>query len=107
MSQECPPVPHWGAGPCTLSHVWRTVLPDTVAQEIRFRHRYLDMLVNPGVVEVFERRANVMKAIRRYFESRGFVEVRVTGRFSCLRQLSCARSSYRPCNIYSSLSAHR
>ena len=43
--------------------------------ETRYRQRYVDLIVNPEVREVFHTRFRIISAIRRYMESRGFVEV--------------------------------
>jgi lysyl-tRNA synthetase class 2 len=43
--------------------------------EIRYRQRYLDLIVNPDSRRVFEVRARVVAAIRRFLEARGFLEV--------------------------------
>ena len=43
--------------------------------EIRFRQRYLDLIVNPDVRRVFEVRSKVVSAIREFLTSRGFLEV--------------------------------
>ncbi|MCC6346844.1 MAG: lysine--tRNA ligase [Nitrospirales bacterium] len=43
--------------------------------EIRYRQRYVDLIVNPEVKEVFARRSAIIKAIRDFLESRGFIEV--------------------------------
>ncbi|RMH55684.1 MAG: lysine--tRNA ligase [Candidatus Hydrogenedentota bacterium] len=43
--------------------------------EIRFRRRYLDLLANRQVKEIFEIRARVIKTIRKFLDDRGFVEV--------------------------------
>jgi lysyl-tRNA synthetase class 2 len=43
--------------------------------ELRYRQRYVDLFANPEVREVFVKRAQVMAAVRRYFDSRGYVEV--------------------------------
>jgi lysyl-tRNA synthetase class 2 len=43
--------------------------------EIRYRQRYLDLAVNPGARRVFEVRARVVSALRRFLEARGFLEV--------------------------------
>jgi aspartyl-tRNA synthetase len=45
-----------------------------VGTETRLRHRYLD-LRRPGVTKVLEARAEIASAMRRHFESHGFVEV--------------------------------
>ena len=41
----------------------------------RYRHRHLDMIVNPAVRDVFVFRSQVMKYIRNYLDSRGYIEV--------------------------------
>jgi lysyl-tRNA synthetase class 2 len=44
-------------------------------KEVRYRQRYLDLIVNPEVREVFRRRSEMVRYIRRFFEDRGFLEV--------------------------------
>jgi len=43
--------------------------------EIRYRQRYLDLIVHPESRRVFETRARVVSAIRRFLDARGFLEV--------------------------------
>jgi lysyl-tRNA synthetase class 2 len=43
--------------------------------EIRYRQRYLDLIVNPQVREVFFKRSKVIHAIRNFFDCRDFIEV--------------------------------
>ncbi|MFN2239266.1 MAG: lysine--tRNA ligase [Thermoanaerobaculia bacterium] len=43
--------------------------------EQRYRQRYLDLIVNDDVKEVFETRARVIRYIRNWFDSHGYVEV--------------------------------
>ena len=43
--------------------------------EIRYRQRYLDLLVNPDSRRVFEVRSRVVSALRRFLEGRGYLEV--------------------------------
>ena len=43
--------------------------------DIRYRQRYLDLIVNPEVRRTFEIRSKVIKAIRNYLDERGFLEV--------------------------------
>jgi lysyl-tRNA synthetase class 2 len=43
--------------------------------EIRYRQRYLDLMGNPDVREIFRTRARVLAWIRRYLDDRGFIEV--------------------------------
>ncbi len=46
-----------------------------VDQDLRYRQRYTDLIVNPEVKEVFLMRSKIISAIRRYLDSKGFVEV--------------------------------
>jgi lysyl-tRNA synthetase class 2 len=43
--------------------------------EVRYRQRYLDLIVNPDSRRVFEIRAKVVSAIRQFLNGRGFLEV--------------------------------
>ncbi|MEO5356597.1 MAG: lysine--tRNA ligase [Nitrospirae bacterium YQR-1] len=43
--------------------------------EIRYRQRYVDLIVNPDVRKTFAIRSRLVKAIRDFLESRGFIEV--------------------------------
>ncbi|MBA3269259.1 MAG: lysine--tRNA ligase [Acidobacteria bacterium] len=43
--------------------------------EIRYRQRYLDLVVNPDVRRVFEIRSRTISAIREFLVARGFLEV--------------------------------
>lgn len=43
--------------------------------EQRYRRRYLDLIVNEPVRQIFLRRAQVIREIRHFFEARGYVEV--------------------------------
>jgi len=43
--------------------------------ELRYRKRYLDLVANPAVREVFRTRARVIRLIREFFDARGFLEV--------------------------------
>jgi lysyl-tRNA synthetase class 2 len=43
--------------------------------ELRYRQRYVDLVMNPEVREVFVKRSKVVQAVRRYFDNRGYVEV--------------------------------
>jgi lysyl-tRNA synthetase class 2 len=43
--------------------------------EIRYRQRYLDLIVNPDSRRVFETRSRVIAAIREFMTARGFLEV--------------------------------
>ena len=43
--------------------------------ETRYRQRYIDLIVNPEVRENFAKRSRIIKAVRDFLESRGFIEV--------------------------------
>ncbi len=43
--------------------------------ELRYRQRYLDLLVNPDVRKIFLTRAKLIAEMRRYFDAMGFIEV--------------------------------
>jgi lysyl-tRNA synthetase class 2 len=43
--------------------------------ELRTRRRYLDLIMNPETQRVFRLRSEVVAAIRRFFDERGYIEV--------------------------------
>jgi lysyl-tRNA synthetase, class II len=43
--------------------------------EIRYRQRYLDLVANPGVKDVFIKRSRIIGEIRSFLNDQGFVEV--------------------------------
>lgn len=43
--------------------------------ELRYRQRYADLAVNPEVRQIFRTRAAVVRALREYLDSHGFLEV--------------------------------
>ena len=43
--------------------------------EIRYRKRYLDMIMNPEVKDVFRLRSKIVSIIRKFLEEKGFLEV--------------------------------
>jgi lysyl-tRNA synthetase, class II len=57
----------------------RRPLPDTFHglrdTELRYRQRYLDLLVNEGTRRDFELRTRIVSAIRRYLDAHSFLEV--------------------------------
>ncbi len=44
-------------------------------KELRYRQRYVDLVVNPDVREVFVKRAKVVGSVRRFLDERGYLEV--------------------------------
>jgi lysyl-tRNA synthetase class 2 len=43
--------------------------------ETRYRQRHLDLIVNPHVKDVFQKRSRIIQLIRRFMEERDFLEV--------------------------------
>ncbi|WP_425516608.1 lysine--tRNA ligase [Peptoniphilus ovalis] len=43
--------------------------------DLRYRQRYVDLIVNPEVKEVFLKRTQIIKKIREFLDDRGFLEV--------------------------------
>ena len=43
--------------------------------ELRYRQRYVDLIVNPDVKQTFVKRSMILREIRDYLDSRGFLEV--------------------------------
>ncbi|MBU3875963.1 lysine--tRNA ligase [Faecalicatena sp. AGMB00832] len=43
--------------------------------DIRYRQRYVDLIMNPDVKDTFVKRSKILSAIRRYLDSEGFMEV--------------------------------
>jgi lysyl-tRNA synthetase class 2 len=44
-------------------------------KETRYRQRYVDLIANPEVAEVFRKRSLIIKLIRQFFDTRDFLEV--------------------------------
>lgn len=43
--------------------------------ELRYRRRYVDLIVNDGVKDIFVKRTRVLESMRRFFNSNGWMEV--------------------------------
>ncbi len=43
--------------------------------DLRYRQRYVDLIVNPEVKDVFVKRTKIISFIRKYLDDRGFLEV--------------------------------
>ena len=43
--------------------------------DLRYRQRYVDMIVNPEVRDTFRKRSRIISAVRDFLDSRGFLEV--------------------------------
>ena len=44
-------------------------------KELRYRQRYVDLVVNPGVKDVFIKRSKIVSSLRNYLDSKGYLEV--------------------------------
>jgi lysyl-tRNA synthetase, class II len=44
-------------------------------KELRYRQRYLDLVVNPKVKDVFIKRSKIISSIRKYLDTNGYLEV--------------------------------
>ncbi len=44
-------------------------------KELRYRQRYVDLVVNPHIKEVFIKRSRVISSLRRFLDQSGFLEV--------------------------------
>ena len=55
------------------------VLPEKfhglVNTDLRYRQRYVDLIMNPEVKDTFIKRSRIISAIRRYLDGQGFMEV--------------------------------
>ncbi len=43
--------------------------------ELRYRQRYVDLIVNDGVKEIFIKRSKILNSMREFFNSHGYMEV--------------------------------
>ena len=43
--------------------------------DLRYRQRYVDLIMNEGVRDTFIKRSQILSSIRRYLDARGFLEV--------------------------------
>lgn len=53
----------------------RVVYDQFKDKELRYRQRYVDLIVNPDVRDVFVARSKIVSSMRHYLENRGFLEV--------------------------------
>ncbi len=60
-------------------------------QELRYRQRYLDLIVNPEVKDTFVLRSRIIAEVRRYLDERGFMEVETP-----ILQVQAGGASARP-----------
>lgn len=43
--------------------------------ELRYRQRYVDLVVNPSVRDIFVKRSKIISSMRRFFDAKGWLEV--------------------------------
>ena len=48
---------------------------DWLVQETRFRQRYLDLIINDSVRQIFITRSKIINYLRQFFDHLGFLEV--------------------------------
>jgi lysyl-tRNA synthetase, class II len=51
------------------------VFDEVTDPEFRYRQRYVDLIVNPGVKETFIKRTKMVNTIRDFYNSKGYLEV--------------------------------
>jgi lysyl-tRNA synthetase class 2 len=51
------------------------VYNEVTDKEFRYRQRYVDLVVNPGVRDVFRQRAHLLRTMRDFLDARGYLEV--------------------------------
>ena len=51
------------------------VYNEVTDKEFRYRQRYVDLTINPGVRDVFRKRARTLSSIRAFLDERGYLEV--------------------------------
>lgn len=51
------------------------VFDEVTDKEFRYRQRYVDLIVNPEVRDVFRKRAKLVSRVRQFLDERGYVEV--------------------------------
>lgn len=61
--------------------------------ELRYRQRYVDLIVNPQVREVFLKRSKIVNTMRAFFNEQGYVEVETPILQSIPGELRPVRSS--------------
>ncbi len=53
----------------------KTIYDPFSDKELRYRQRYIDLAVNPDIRDVFIKRALIIRTIRQFLDSRGYLEV--------------------------------
>lgn len=53
----------------------KTIFDQFADKELRYRQRYVDLIVNPEVKDVFVKRSRIVTAIRSFLDNSGYLEV--------------------------------
>ena len=53
----------------------KVVFDQFADKELRYRQRYVDLVVNPQVKDVFVKRSKIVTAIRKFLDEKGYLEV--------------------------------
>jgi lysyl-tRNA synthetase class 2 len=53
----------------------KTIFDQFSDKELRYRRRYLDLIVNPEIKDVFIKRSKIISSMRNYLDSSGYLEV--------------------------------
>lgn len=53
----------------------KIVYDQFVDKELRYRQRYVDLIVNPGVKDVFIKRSKIVSTVRNYLDDKRYLEV--------------------------------
>ena len=56
-------------------HGNKVIFDQFADKELRYRQRYVDLIVNPDIKKVFIKRSKIVSAIRKYLDSKGYLEV--------------------------------
>ncbi|MBN2570794.1 MAG: lysine--tRNA ligase [Ignavibacteriales bacterium] len=53
----------------------KVIFDQFVDKELRYRQRYVDLIVNPEIKEVFIKRSKIISELRRFLDSKNYIEV--------------------------------
>ncbi|KAB2848738.1 MAG: lysine--tRNA ligase, partial [Ignavibacterium sp.] len=53
----------------------KTIFDQFADKELRYRRRYLDLIVNPEIKDVFIKRSKIISSMRNFLDSNGYLEV--------------------------------
>lgn len=53
----------------------KTIFDQFADKELRYRQRYVDLIVNPEIKDVFIRRSKIVSSIRNFLDSKNYLEV--------------------------------